>query len=386
MDSYDPVGNRIGRNLDSVLTTWTYDDLYRLTHQDKPGQVCTYVLDPVGNLEVMWEASAHPKTFTFDAADRLVTMALGANLTTFTFSDFGALASEITGSAVTTYTYDGQDQLIGVLQHSGVLSTYTFGGDGMRRTAQEGNVQPTTMVWDGSDYLFLDGPSSDSLVMTLDGEIVACGSKDLLTDPLGTLVAEIAAGASLSGAFNMYPYGSPVVPAFSTPTIPFRFIAAYGYYFDTSDRDYVRARELEKRLGRWMQTDPIWPFQRAVSYVGGRPIVQVDPSGLRPATKDRSIARCVYAFPQCDSMCEAEYLRDLLDCRWKVVQGILCLWKAYADLLGCKACCTQHHYMHDEYNNDAVCECLNPEDREEATEWLGWPAPPPGMCPDVYVL
>ncbi len=282
VDSYDPVGNRIGRNLDGVLTTWTYDDLYRLTHQDKPGQVCTYVLDPVGNLEVMWEGGANPKSFTFDAADRLVTMALGANLTTFTYTTYGALEVEVTGSQRTTYTYDGQDQLVEVLPHSGVRSTYTFDGDGMRRTAQEGNVSPTTMVWDGSDYLFLDGPSSDQLVLTLDGEIVACGSKDLLTDPLGTLLREISAGASLSSLFSMYPYGSPVLPAFSTPTIPFRYIAAVGYYFDTNDRDYVRARELEKRLGRWMQTDPLWPAEMAFKYGGTSPILIVDPSGARP--------------------------------------------------------------------------------------------------------
>lgn len=212
-------------------------------------------------------------------ANRTVWMSLGANLTTFTYSDFGALETEITGSQTTTYTYDGQDQLVGVLPHSGVLSTYTFDGDGMRRTAQEGNVQPTTMVWDGSDYLFLDGPSSDQLVLTLGGEIVACGSKDLLTDPLGSLVREISSGASLSSAFGFYPYGSPVLPMFSPPTIPFRYIAAWGYFFDTNDRDYVRARELEKRLGRWMQTDPLWPGERAFGYVGGSPIQFVDPTG-----------------------------------------------------------------------------------------------------------
>lgn len=54
------------------------------------------------------------------------------------------LKSEITGSQTTTYTYDGQDQLIGVLPHSGVLSTYTFDGDGPRRTAQDGNVVETS--------------------------------------------------------------------------------------------------------------------------------------------------------------------------------------------------------------------------------------------------
>lgn len=281
VDSYDAVGNRIGRNLDGVVTTWTYDDLYRLTHQDKTGQVCTYVLDPVGNLEVMWEGGSDPRSFTFDAADRLVTMVEGATLTTFTYTSYGALETEHFRAVRVTNTYDGQDQLIKV-ERGGVgvpatTSTYTFDGDGMRRTAQEGNVQPTTMVWDGSDYLFLDGPSSDQLVLTLGGEIVASGSKDLLTDPLGSLVREISTGASLSSAFSFAPYGTPLS---GTPTIPFRYIAAYGYYFDSSDRDYVRARELEKRLGRWMQTDPIWPRERAYRGVLGSPTTFVDPSGL----------------------------------------------------------------------------------------------------------
>lgn len=283
------------------------------------------MLDPVGNLEVMWEGGANPKTFTFDAADRLETMALGANVTTFTLSDYGALASEITGSQTTTYTYDGQDQLIGVLTGAGVRSTYTFDGDGMRRTAQEGNVQPTTMVWDGSDYLFLDGPFTDSLVLTLDGEIVACGARDLLTDPLGTLVREISAGASLSGAFGFYPYGSPVLPAITVPTIPFRYIAAWGYFFDTNDRDYVRARELEKRLGRWLQTDPIWPNERAFGYVRGMLMVLIDPFGrqsigapspVKVRQRDSDDGVCVGNEPPCSDLLD-EVKEDISDALMK---------------------------------------------------------------------
>lgn len=37
-----------------------------------------------------------------------------------------------------------------------VRGTYTYDGDGIRRTAQEGNVAPTTKVWDGSDDLLLN--------------------------------------------------------------------------------------------------------------------------------------------------------------------------------------------------------------------------------------
>jgi YD repeat-containing protein len=258
VDGYDPVGNRITRNLDGSPITWTYDDLYRLTGQQKAGQVCTYTMDGVGNLKTMWEGGSFPKTFSFDAADRLVTMMEGAALTTYSWTGYGALASEVTGNQTTGYAYNGQDQLVGVTPPSGFPSTYSFDGDGMRRTAQEGNVLPTTMVWDGSDYLLLHGPSSDQVVLTLESEIVNCGGKDLLTDPLGSLVREISAGASLSSLFQFYPYGAPV-GASPANAIPFQFVGAYGYYTDSAERDYVRARELYKKLGRWMQVDAYWP-------------------------------------------------------------------------------------------------------------------------------
>jgi len=135
------------------------------------------------------------------------------------------------------------------------------------------------MVWDGSDYLLLRGPSSDQVVLTLEGEVVACGSKDLLTDPLGSLVKEIGAGASLGSLFQFYPYGSKSAPSPLT-TNPFQFVGAYGYYTDSTDRDYVRARELYKKLGRWMQVDPMWPNEMTFGYVLCSPMTLIDPSCL----------------------------------------------------------------------------------------------------------
>ncbi|BBO22426.1 MAG: hypothetical protein AMXMBFR19_22140 [Chthonomonadaceae bacterium] len=281
----------ITRNLDGNPITWTYDDLYRLTGQQKAGQVCTYTLDGVGNLKTMWEGGSFPRTFTFNAADRLVTMVEGADLTTYTWTGYGALESEVTGNQTTGYAYNGQDQLAVVTEPSGDKTTYSFDGDGLRRSAATTNqnedpptLDVTTMVWDGSDYLLLHGPTQNRVVLTLEGEIVSCGSKDLLTDPLGSLVKEISAGASLGSLIEMYPYGT-LIGTRGKPSTPFVYIAAYGYYYDSIDRDYVRARELYKKLGRWMQTDPLWPEERTFGYAGQKPVIEIDPSGL--ASQDR---------------------------------------------------------------------------------------------------
>ena len=283
VDSYDNVGNRMTQSVDGTTATWTYDNIYRLTGQIKPSQVATYTMDPVGNLLVMWEGGAAPKTMTYDAMDRITTMAEGANLTTYTYTGYNALESETQGERVIQYAYSGQDQLILVTPPNNRKSTYTFDGDGMRRTAQEGNVLPTTMVWEGSDYLQVVGPSTTQTVLTVESEILASGSKDLLTDPLGSLVKEVSSGASLGSLIENYPYGK-AVSGTGTPTTPWVYIARYGYYKDTADRDYVRARELYKTLGRWMQVDPLWP-RGSFAYVLQAPTIYVDPDG-RQAVRD----------------------------------------------------------------------------------------------------
>lgn len=281
VDGYDPVGNRLTRNLDGNLATWSYDDLYRLTGQLKAGHVCTYSLDGVGNLKTMWEGGSFPKTFAFDAADRLSTMTEGANLTTYAWTKFGSMDTEITGIKRTTYSYSGQDQLIGLVDAGGNRSTYSFNGHGLRRTAQEGSAQPTTIVWDGSDYLLLRGPSSDQVVLTLEGEIVACGSYDLLPDSLGSVIGYTQAGSNPVSLYGYWPYGRVAVPLIGGVPFPFMYVGSLGYYYDTGDRDYVRARELYKAIGRWMQLDPLWPEGRSLMYCDGTPITYIDPGGAQ---------------------------------------------------------------------------------------------------------
>ena len=287
VDGYDPVGNRIARNLDGNPITWSYDDLYRLTGQQKAGQVCTYTLDGVGNLKTMWEGGNFPRTFTHDAADRLVTMIEGSNLTTYTWTGYGALSTEITGTATTDYSYNGQDQLALVTPPGdGFPTTYAFDGDGLRRSIQTTNVNQdpptldiTTVVWDGSDYLLLNGPDSDAVVLTLGGEIVSSGSTDLLPDSLGSVIGDIRSGQDPRVPFSYWPYGTMLLSVVQ-PSFPFLFVRSLGYYYDSTDRDYVRARELMKKNGRWMQVDALWPGAQAYGYALNNPVSYHDRSGL----------------------------------------------------------------------------------------------------------
>lgn len=75
---------------------------------------------------------------------------------TYTFDGVGNNTVEQTNTRLTTNTWDPESRLTGIVwkqKSSSGLSTYTFSGDGLRRSAQEQGGALATMVWDGSDHI-----------------------------------------------------------------------------------------------------------------------------------------------------------------------------------------------------------------------------------------
>ena len=153
VDTYNAVGNRTLRNLNNVLTTWTYDNAYRLLGQQTAGAYATFTYDTVGNTTTKWQSGTSPMTFVYDAANRITTMQQGAVRTTYTYDNNGNPTLENAASALTTNSYDAANRLTGVVPSAGTRSTYTYRGDNKRRTAQEAGAALSTMIWDGEEYL-----------------------------------------------------------------------------------------------------------------------------------------------------------------------------------------------------------------------------------------
>ena len=72
---------------------------------------------------------------------------------TYTYDDDGSQTTENRGGVTTGYVYDDENRLTKITHPDATLSTYTYAGDGMRRTVHEPGTSIKTMVWDGSDYL-----------------------------------------------------------------------------------------------------------------------------------------------------------------------------------------------------------------------------------------
>ena len=156
VDNHNSVGSRTSRTKDGVATTWSYDPAQRLNAQSTLAGTATFTMDEVGNVLTKQHQGGAPQTYMFDPADRTTTMIEGSGVTTYAFDPNGNNTVEQTNTRLTTNTWDPENRLIGIQfkqKSSSGLSTYTFSGDGLRRTAQDQGSALTTMIWDGTDYL-----------------------------------------------------------------------------------------------------------------------------------------------------------------------------------------------------------------------------------------
>lgn len=81
------------------------------------------------------------------------------------------------------------------------------------------------------------------------------------SDPLGSLVTLYDATGIATDTFTFWPYGE-IRTSSGTTNTPFKFCGTIGYYTNTSERIYVRARWYRDKLARWQTMDALWPKER----------------------------------------------------------------------------------------------------------------------------
>jgi RHS repeat-associated protein len=119
----------------------------------------------------------------------------------------------------------------------------------------------------------------------VDGEIIAekrSGTRSLyVPDPHGSTIALLNSAQTITDVFSYWAYGINFHGEGSNPT-PFIFLGTLGYYKDDVNREYVRARVLDKVKARWITPDPMgfrggdWNLYR---YAHNSPLVMSDVTG-----------------------------------------------------------------------------------------------------------
>ncbi len=130
----------------------------------------------------------------------------------------------------------------------------TYAPDGLRRSLhQGGSANPVSFVWDGDDLLndYIGGGVSVRYDV-LDGEVFGerrDASRYLcVPDPLGSINHLLDTGQTIAGTYIYAPYGE--VQSHTGANTPMQFVGALGYYTDTTNRIYIRARHYRPDLGR----------------------------------------------------------------------------------------------------------------------------------------
>ncbi|MGE4180758.1 MAG: PASTA domain-containing protein [Limisphaerales bacterium] len=192
--TYDPAGNRASVTLpNGARTTYTYDALNRLqtlaseTAGGVPLASYTYTLGPAGNRLQVAEVGGRTVDYTYDALYRLVTEDIsdpstGARTFGYTYDAVGNRLSRADGAAVATYTYDGNDRLL-----DDGSATYTYDANGNRITRTTGGAT-TTYAYDSENRLIrTTGPGGvveTEYVYDADGNRVRSVSQGVISDYL----------------------------------------------------------------------------------------------------------------------------------------------------------------------------------------------------------
>ena len=306
------------RNVESIRGTNTpwfnqdfiYDPLNRLVSATGAYGTIGYTYDKVGN-RLTRTVDSQTDTYTYIPGTNKLQEITGPNPATYTHDDNG----NITGIGSKTFIYNQNNRLIRAEEDSNVLGQYTYNGLGQRVTKVAGVTTVFHYDFDGNiigesltngtftaEYLYL-GSSRLAKVDVSTGSIYYyhnnyLGTPQLMTDGTGKVVWEV----------EYKPFGEAEVNANSSVVNNFRFP---GQYFDQeTGLHYNYHRYYDPRTGRYLRADlshSIQPEGTGIpylisylidtpqelhnyTYVKNNPVNSFDPLGLMGCSPSETLS------------------------------------------------------------------------------------------------
>jgi RHS repeat-associated protein len=249
--TYNPAGQV--RSLMQSNSQYTYSEYANKTGPYVPNGLNQYAFingqpvgyDTNGNL-----TSDGELTYTYDMENHLVAASGTVNgvavSATLTSDPMGRLSSLTVGGVTTRFVYDG-DSLVAEYVGTTMTRRYVSGG--------------------------LD---DEPWIQYNDASVGIAGRKFLFADHLGSVIAQTDGAGAIQKKLSYDSYGIPL------STNADRFGYTGQIWFKELGLNYFKARVYSPRLGRFLQTDPIFftDDMNLYAYVAGDPLSRIDPLGL----------------------------------------------------------------------------------------------------------
>jgi RHS repeat-associated protein len=251
--TYDKVANRLTEQRPAGTTSYAYNVADQLTQRSGLGGTVAYSYDPNGN-----QTAAGARQFAYDLANRVRSTTSGTTTTTYAYDGDGNRLETRVGTQATRYLWDVNGALPELaLERDGtgaLLRRYTFGG-GLRSLT------------------------------------TSAGTYTYHRDFLGSVVGLTSSSGARQWTYSYEPFGSARSTQQQTPAAPANVARFTGAQLDPTGLYHLRAREYDPTLGRFLTLDPVEapasvPYGVPYVYVGDRPTVLVDPSGLFSSPPD----------------------------------------------------------------------------------------------------
>jgi len=260
---YDDVGNVSSQtDKDSLVTSYTYDDIYELTYVNYPsGSDFGYEYDAVGNRTKMFEytSSTITTTYTYDNADELTQWTTSTVTMTFTYASDGCVVSKSDGTDTWEYDWDYERRLAAFKKNSATLVEYTHNPTGTRRQASDSTLGVENYFHAGLQVL---GEYSSNWSLVTSYMLGADAMLDRTTEPdtayyvtrdrLGSTRELVSASETVNTGYAYDVWGKPTETQFSgSVSTDYRFRG--WYYASTSDHYAGTGVDYDPGLGRTYQ-------------------------------------------------------------------------------------------------------------------------------------
>jgi len=295
---------------------YLYDAYFRLvtvSNKESDGTVIAQytvdVFDDLGAPEQVTTTGGIPapvpalnETYSYDDNNRISS----AGTATFTHNDMGEILTKVQGTNTDSFNWDSDD-IPGRLQSmvvNGTARNYEYDGLGNRIATTVGGVT-TKYVLDVSGRLanviaetdvngnvtayYLHGLGLIGKIETDTAESAHYyhydrrGNTVALTDDTGNVTDQYS--------YDPDPFGCSIEKQGVTEN-PFTFVGRYGVMDEGDNIFYMRARFYNAKVGRFLNEDPIGfggGGLNLYAYVGGNPMVGIDPGGLEEINLDELV-------------------------------------------------------------------------------------------------